>query len=103
MAELRAHARRGLPSAVRGAAWAALLGVDAAAAAAAYEVGDGDGAAGCAEAELKQMGRDLPRCHGYDGVLASAAGRARLGRVLAWWAGRNPDLAYWQVRAGSDP
>jgi hypothetical protein len=81
---------------VRGAAWAALLGVDAAAAQARY---GGGAAAGCGEAELRQMERDVPRCHGYDHVLASREGRARLGRVLAAWAGRNRDLAYWQVQA----
>ncbi len=92
--ELCGHAQRGLPASVRGLAWAALLGVDAGRAAAAME----SGAAGqCDEGELRQMGRDVPRCHGYDPILAGPAGRARLGRVLAAWAGRNPDLAYWQV------
>jgi TBC domain-containing protein kinase-like protein len=92
--ELRGQAQRGLPASVRALAWAALLGVDVKGAAAPAE----SGAAGqCDEGELRQMGRDLPRCHAYDPVLASPAGRARLGRVLAAWAGRNPDLAYWQA------
>ena len=97
MTELRRHARRGLPGAVRGAAWAAMLGVDVGRGRGEHQ---GGGEGGCGEAELRQMGRDVPRCHGYDEVVGSGEGRARLGRVLATWAGRNPDLAYWQVGWG---
>lgn len=90
-AHIVAEARIDIPPAVRGAVWAAVLGIRGDYAM-RYESVDRD-----AETPTdRQLEVDIPRCHQYHPLLLSPQGHEKLFRVLKSWLLLNPHLVYWQ-------
>eukprot|EP01133_Synstelium_polycarpum_P012499 gene12499-14671_t len=87
-------AKYGIPPLLRGAIWAAILGVNDAEASAAFSAIDLD-ARGPND---KQFELDIPRCHQYHPLLSSPKGHVQLFRVLKAWSLQRSGEAgcYWQ-------
>ncbi|XP_033217840.1 TBC domain-containing protein kinase-like protein [Belonocnema kinseyi] len=85
------EAHKDIPPPVRGAIWAALLGV----------TGDLQKRYEMIDKETpthtdRQIEVDIPRCHQYSELLSSGAGHERLQRLLKAWVRDNPHYVYWQ-------
>ncbi|KAH9577821.1 hypothetical protein LSM04_005873 [Trypanosoma melophagium] len=82
-----------IPATIRGDVWGALLQVpsDAARRTAYYALNTS-----LPSAADRQLSVDIPRCHQYHPLLASAAGHERLRCVIKAWLLMNPGLTYWQ-------
>ncbi|XP_023288549.1 TBC domain-containing protein kinase-like protein [Orussus abietinus] len=85
------EAHKDIPPPVRGAVWAALLGVK----------GDIQRRYEMIDKETpthtdRQIEVDIPRCHQYSELLSSGAGHERLQRLLKAWVRDNPHYVYWQ-------
>nr|CCC92746.1 unnamed protein product [Trypanosoma congolense IL3000] len=83
-----------IPATLRGEVWAALLLVpqDACGRAMTYYSLDTAGPS----LYDRQLAVDIPRCHQYHPLLASAEGHERLCRIIKAWLVMNPELSYWQ-------
>lgn len=55
---------------------------------------------GVGEEVVRQIGRDVPRCHPYCPLITCNEGRGQLERVLIAWSASVEDegQGYWQVR-----
>lgn len=71
--------------------WASLLGVEHDVKA-AYEAIDKE----TPTPTDRQIEVDIPRCHQYNSLLASAEGHRKFKRVLKAWVVTNPQYVYWQ-------
>ncbi|XP_076665242.1 TBC domain-containing protein kinase-like protein [Andrena cerasifolii] len=85
------EAHKDIPPPVRGAVWAALLGI----------TGDIQKRYDMIDKETpthtdRQIEVDIPRCHQYSELLSSGAGHERLQRLLKAWVRNNPHYVYWQ-------
>lgn len=85
------EAHKDIPPPVRGAVWAALLGI----------TGDIQKRYDAIDKETpthtdRQIEVDIPRCHQYSELLSSGAGHQRLQRLLKAWVRNNPHYVYWQ-------
>ncbi|XP_015119108.1 TBC domain-containing protein kinase-like protein isoform X2 [Diachasma alloeum] len=85
------EAHKDIPPPVRGAVWAALLGI----------TGDIEKRYDAIDKETpthtdRQIEVDIPRCHQYSELLSSGAGHERLQRLLKAWVRDNPHYVYWQ-------
>ncbi|KOX67936.1 TBC domain-containing protein kinase-like protein [Melipona quadrifasciata] len=85
------EAHKDIPPPVRGAVWAALLGI----------TGDIQKYYDMIDKETpthtdRQIEVDIPRCHQYSELLSSGAGHERLQRLLKAWVRNNPHYVYWQ-------
>ncbi|XP_011298029.1 TBC domain-containing protein kinase-like protein [Fopius arisanus] len=85
------EAHKDIPPPVRGAVWAALLGI----------TGDVEKRYDGIDKETpthtdRQIEVDIPRCHQYSELLSSGAGHERLQRLLKAWVRDNPHYVYWQ-------
>ncbi|XP_063979758.1 TBC domain-containing protein kinase-like protein isoform X2 [Diachasmimorpha longicaudata] len=85
------EAHKDIPPPVRGAVWAALLGIN----------GDIEKRYNAIDKETptrtdRQIEVDIPRCHQYSELLSSGAGHERLQRLLKAWVRDNPHYVYWQ-------
>ncbi|XP_015605686.1 TBC domain-containing protein kinase-like protein [Cephus cinctus] len=85
------EAHKDIPPPVRGAVWAALLGIK----------GDIQKRYDMIDKETpthtdRQIEVDIPRCHQYSELLSSGAGHERLQRLLKAWVRDNPYYVYWQ-------
>ncbi|KAL7287733.1 hypothetical protein TKK_0018118 [Trichogramma kaykai] len=88
---IKREAHKDIPPPVRGAIWAALLGVS----------GDIQTKYDMIDKETpthtdRQIEVDIPRCHQYSELLSSGAGHERLQRLLKAWVRDNPHYVYWQ-------
>ncbi|KZC15044.1 TBC domain-containing protein kinase-like protein [Dufourea novaeangliae] len=85
------EAHKDIPPPVRGAVWAALLGI----------TGDIQKRYDMIDKETpthtdRQIEVDIPRCHQYSELLSSGAGHEGLQRLLKAWVRNNPHYVYWQ-------
>ncbi|XP_028047204.1 TBC domain-containing protein kinase-like protein isoform X2 [Monomorium pharaonis] len=85
------EAHKDIPPPVRGAVWAALLGI----------TGDLQKRYDMIDKETpthtdRQIEVDIPRCHQYSELLSSGAGHERLQRLLKAWVRNNLHYVYWQ-------
>eukprot|EP01048_Picozoa_sp_COSAG05_P004738 COSAG05_NODE_266_length_12619_cov_81.601677_9_plen_913_part_00 len=62
-------------------------------------IANNDGATGdgvLSRETIKQLAADVPRCHQYHPIMASAEGQLCLRRTLEGWLRAHPEYSYWQ-------
>ncbi|ORC91190.1 putative GTPase activating protein [Trypanosoma theileri] len=82
-----------IPATIRGEVWGALLQVPSSTARANAYYALNTALPSSAD---RQLSVDIPRCHQYHPLLASAAGHDRLRCIIKAWLLMNPGLTYWQ-------
>ncbi|KAH8387042.1 hypothetical protein KR093_004227, partial [Drosophila rubida] len=87
--QLQREAAIDIPPLLRGAVWAALLGVLPNASYAKIDKFT-------ATTTDRQIEVDIPRCHQYDELLSSPDGHRKLKRLLKAWVTAHPQYVYWQ-------
>jgi len=86
---LQREAAIDIPPLLRGAIWAALLGV-------LPNASYGKIDKFTATTTDRQIEVDIPRCHQYDELLSSPDGHRKLKRLLKAWVTAHPQYVYWQ-------